>query len=486
MFVRTLIVTLGFLSIFGCNRNVQKPQNLNASLISGICHSDSLTNSLLLKSYNLVPEEYNSSMIKLDSNGYFNIPITIDYPQSLTIMVNKSMGIMSSKPFGLFIFPGDTLFIDLADSIDINCNNKFHQVFINNYLSLSDLIQKTRIKFSFHESVQMDSPEAFIIKQKDFRKQLILNIKTFIKENNIHNEEFNNLAFLEAEYITASHLIDYKLLNRIFHKKELELPKNFFSLADSLVIIEKNNFITYNYFSFLNRLQILYSSEQMDTLLKLLNYDSKTLTEDILLARGLMSVLQKDSIQVATKYINTYNNKIKNPLIKQILLERYNNKLAFLNNPKAKNAFLTDLSINTSKNSVLKQIIKEHKGKVIYIKFWGPWCGPCMDELPYDKMLINELNPTNFAFVSLCVKTKKEDWEYSITDKKMSGYHYFLNNDQYNELADIFNINGIPFHILIGNDGNIIDNNAPSPGSVFLSGLDQSFLNKIKSLIKND
>jgi thiol-disulfide isomerase/thioredoxin len=294
------------------------------------------------------------------------------------------------------------------------------------------------------------------------------------------------MAFREVEYIIASYLIDYKLLNEIIYKKKMEFPNGYFALADSLTNTINDNLITYNYFNFLNRLQILHPIEKIDSLLKFLNYNSNTLTQDVLLGRSLISVLNKDSIKIATKYFDKYKVIIKNPIIRKALDEQLNKKIAFIKNPKARNALLTDLSQKTTNNAVLKQVIKDHKGKVIYIKFWGPWCGPCMEELPFDKMLINQLNPTEFAFVNLCVKTKKEDWEYTISNKKISGFHYFLNDNQYNEIASAFNISGIPYHILIGKDGKIVENNAPSPGSSILNGLDQAFLNKLNALCKTN
>jgi hypothetical protein len=486
--MRHLIGILILLVLFGCNCDVKKLPELNASLISGTYHPfDSLSSSLLLASYNLIPEEYNNSLIQLDSNDCFKIPISIDYPQPLTIMGRRSIGpLMASQALGFFIFPGDTLYINLSDSISLRCNNIQHQNFIQNYISLGDLIQKSRIEFPFNESVQKVSPEDFISKQIAFRNLLRGKIQTFINENNIEDQDFNIMAFREVEYIIASHLIDYKLLNEYIYKKKVKFQKGYFALADSLVNTINNNLITYNYYSFLNRVQILYPVEKIDTLLKLLNYDSNTLTKDILLGRSLISILNRDSINIATKYFDIYKTRIKNSLIRKAIDEQYNNKLAFINNPKARNAFLTDLSQKTGNNSVLKQIIKDHEGKVIYIKFWGPWCGPCMEELPFDKMLINQLNPTEFAFVNLCVKTKKEDWEYTISNKKMSGYHYFLNDNQYNGLADLFNISGLPFHVIVGKDGKIAENNAPGPGSTILNGLDQTFVNKLRGLCKTN
>jgi thiol-disulfide isomerase/thioredoxin len=486
--MRHLKGILILLVLFGCSSNGKKPSEVATSLITGKYHpSDSLSSSLLLASYNLVPEEFNNSLIQLDSNDCFKIPISIDYPQSLTIMGRRSIGaLMTNQALGLFIFPGDTLNIDLSDSISISCRNIQHQNFIQNYIKMGDLIQDARIEFPFNESVQKDSPEDFYSKRIAFRNFLRAKIQTFINENNIQDQEFNTTAFREVEYIIASDIIDYKLLNEYIYKKEVKYPKGYFSLADSLVNKVNINLITYNYFSFLNRVQILYPIEKTDTLFRLLNYDTNTLTKDILLGRSLISRLNKDSISIATNYFDIYKTRIRNPLISKAIDEQYNKKLAFINNPKARNAFLTDLSQKTGDNSVYKQIIKDHKGKVIYIKFWGPWCGPCMEELPFDKMLINQLNPTEFAFVNLCVKTKKEDWEYTISNKKMSGYHFFLNDNQYNELADLFNISGLPFHVIVGKDGKIVENNASAPGSAILNGLDQTFLNKLRGLCKTN
>jgi thiol-disulfide isomerase/thioredoxin len=483
--MRYLKVLLVLLVAISCTRNSQRIQDSNASLLTGTLHLDSMPGNVLLSSYGLVPEEYNSTLINIDSAGDFKLPITIEYPQSLTLVLGQSFGSMTgSRAIGLFIFPGDTINIDLSDSVKINSKNKHHQDFGQNYLRLMDLLQKARIEFPFQESVQKDSPNDFRLKQIGFNLQMKELIKTFIAKNNIQNAEFNKMAFIEADYITACHLLDYKLLNQIIYKKEVKAPKNFYSLADSITKADCDFIITHNYFDFLNRIQLQYSTEKIDSFLKLINYNPQTLTQEILLGRSLMCILNKDSIQVATKYFNIYKPKIKNSIIKQKLDEQYKNRLAFLQNPSVKNAFLTDLSVKSNKNSVLKQIIKDHKGKVIYVKFWGPWCGPCMEELPYDKMLIKEINPSNFVFVNLCVRTKKPDWEYTISNKKMSGYHYLLNDDQYNELSALFNISGIPYHILIGKDGKILDNNAPSPGSVILGGLDQTFVGDLKKLTK--
>jgi hypothetical protein len=475
------------LVVISCTRNVKMVPDSNSSLLTGSFHLDSMPGNIILSSYGLVPEEYNSTLINIDSSGKFKLPITIEYPQSIVLILGQSYGLMAGgRAIGLFIFPGDTLNIDLSDSIKITCKNKHHQDFIQNYLKLMDLLQKARMEFPFQESVQKDSPNDFRLKQDVFNDHLKDIIRTYISKNIILDQAFDKMAFLEADYISACHLLDYKWLNQIIYKKDVKVPKDYFLLADSLFTINSDFIVTQNYFDFLNRFQMKYAPDNIDSLLKLINYNPKNLTQDILLARCLVYILNKDSIQIASKYLDTYKPKIKNSTLKQKLDEQYKNRLAFLQNPSVKNASLTDLSDKSNKNSILKQIIEDHKGKVIYIKFWGPWCGPCMEELPYDKMLIKEINPSTFAFVNLCVRTKKTDWEYAISNKKMSGYHYLLSDEQYNELSALFNISGIPYHILIDGNGKIINNNAPSPGSVILGGLDKGFVSDLKRLTKQD
>ena len=475
--MRKLIYILILITI-GCNRKSPDIHDSGASLITGTYHFDSTKNSLLLASYNIAPEEYNSSLIQLDSNQNFTYPIYVEFPQPLTISAHR--------PFNLFIFPGDTINVNISDSLQLTCNNRIHQNFILNYLKLNDLIQESINKFPFYESVQNNIPEQFKSSQYNFRNRLSEKIKLFLKEESIQDKDFEEMALLEVQYLAARHLIDYKLLNKIQYKKEVILPENFFSLADSLTKYQTVNFITYNYFSFLNRLQLLYDFEKIDTLLEHLNNKSQTLTQDILLARSLHAVLQRDSIKTAKRYIDLYKNKIVNPFIRQSLIKSYDNKLVILKNPNIKNAILSDLTTETKNTEILNQIRKDHKGKVIYVKFWGPWCGPCMEEIPYDKMLMDRLVSSDFAFVNLCIKTTKENWVYTIKDKQLSGYHYLLNDDQYNELADLFNINGVPFHVLIGKDGAIENKNAPSPGSAVYNGLDKNFLNEITRLINSE
>ena len=180
--MRRLIGFLILLLVVGCKSNVKVVTDLNTCLITGTYHSsDSLLSSLLLASYNLVPEEYNNSLIQLDSVDSFKITIPIEYPQSLTILGRKSIGpMMSSQALGFFIFPGDTLDINFSDSIVIKCSNFQHQKFIQNYIKLADSIQTLRNGFPFQESVKNDSPEEFILKQITFRHLVREKVQLFI------------------------------------------------------------------------------------------------------------------------------------------------------------------------------------------------------------------------------------------------------------------------------------------------------------------
>ena len=47
--------------------------------------------------------------------------------------------------------------------------------------------------------------------------------------------------------------------------------------------------------------------------------------------------------------------------------------------------------------------IADHRGKVVVLKAWASWCGPCVDEVPQFVELAEHSDPANVAIVGLDV-----------------------------------------------------------------------------------
>jgi thiol-disulfide isomerase/thioredoxin len=54
--------------------------------------------------------------------------------------------------------------------------------------------------------------------------------------------------------------------------------------------------------------------------------------------------------------------------------------------------------INSAK---LTKLIKERKGKILFLNLWATWCQPCREEFPSIVKLAGEFNDVEFAAVSI-------------------------------------------------------------------------------------
>lgn len=122
-----------------------------------------------------------------------------------------------------------------------------------------------------------------------------------------------------------------------------------------------------------------------------------------------------------------------------------------------------DLSQYPDGERFWKELIKTHENKVLYVKFWAPWCGPCMGDWPAIEKLESRLQDEDFAIINLCFNTKREHWEKAIAKYHISGNNYLLTGDQTNILKKSLNFSAIPHQIIVDKSGNIADDNAQSP-----------------------
>lgn len=105
------------------------------------------------------------------------------------------------------------------------------------------------------------------------------------------------------------------------------------------------------------------------------------------------------------------------------------------------------------------------KGKYVYVDVWATWCGPCKREIPFLKELDNEYKDKNIAIVSLSIDKAehKEKWMKMVADEDLKGIQIMADKDWSSDFVTSYNITGIPRFILIDNEGNILDANAPRP-----------------------
>ncbi len=99
-------------------------------------------------------------------------------------------------------------------------------------------------------------------------------------------------------------------------------------------------------------------------------------------------------------------------------------------------------------------IIAPHKGKVVVVDLWNTWCGPCRMAFKNNEPLKeNELNSDDIVWIYIADDTS-DDMEYFNMIPSIKGIHYRVNDTQIKAISDRFNVDGIPFYILIDRLGN--------------------------------
>jgi len=106
----------------------------------------------------------------------------------------------------------------------------------------------------------------------------------------------------------------------------------------------------------------------------------------------------------------------------------------------------------------VREILDLFKGKVIYIDFWGSWCGPCISNLPNNFRIQKEFADRDVVFLFLGGRDKKIYWERAIKKNQITGYHFLMTDKMLNEATELFELEGFPSHSLVNMDGEIVDN----------------------------
>lgn len=113
-------------------------------------------------------------------------------------------------------------------------------------------------------------------------------------------------------------------------------------------------------------------------------------------------------------------------------------------------------NIKGQEESILN-LVKQHK--VTVIDFWASWCGPCRAEMPSMVDMYKKLNAKGLGIVGISLDQKQEAWEQAVKQLNITWAQLSDLKGWQNSAARMFNVNSIPYTIVVDKDGKILNKN---------------------------
>jgi len=262
-----------------------------------------------------------------------------------------------------------------------------------------------------------------------------------------------------------------------YQKKKQVIPDSYYAFKNRIKVKNEAVMYQYDYLRFL-REQLFWQMRQEKQVLSsqgLLDYAKQQL------GLNLGSFFEIWELSGSVDNPNWVKTKFNKPFpahyqhLVNYIRQRASSNVKFLRSgDKAPNFALVDAN-----DSLIT--LKQYKGQVVYLSFWFTTCGACIKEMPYENKLVEQFKGKPVKIVSICIGTpgaadnqQLPKWKAASKGFGLKTIDLYANHAWTKTLSENYIVSTYPHYVLIGADGNIIENFADRPSQGITAKIEQA------------
>jgi thiol-disulfide isomerase/thioredoxin len=406
--------------------------------------------------------------------------LTIPYYRDYLELTTRNT--YTSVPNSYLIKNGDTIVIEYVNKmpiakitnrkvndIELNYNNfrlkelfdnkysSHHKIFLGWLLSQEKSLEETSIDF-YQQAIKDGEREMFFL--DSLHKEKLISSDDYIYRKEVLNgllEKHKNLKPLKKWIEKNESFSNRENIETIYN---LDLSKTDSLMTFSYFRDYLNNISKYD-LSFIQENNVNSGAFYIDSRVRFdsISNDKKfnQTAKNYLLINAYNGIGQNFKVKDKEKYFNKLIENTTNPEKINDLQKKY--KLDF---SKSDKLILTTLD---NDNLTFSDLLKNKKGKWLYVDFWASWCKPCRETMPKSLALKRELEKENIEFIYLSLNDKKEKWKSAIESDGISkSSNYFIENGNTSKVIEDLGIKTIPHYLIYNPKGELVNGFANRPG----------------------